>query len=89
MAKAPIELPDMNGKTVLVTGASSGIGRVAALRLAAAGATVLAHGRSPQRTAEVADKMGTEPLVADSPTGRGKELADKVLRLPTAGRGAA
>jgi 3-oxoacyl-[acyl-carrier protein] reductase len=32
-----------NGKTALVTGASSGIGRAAALALAKAGARVLVH----------------------------------------------
>ena len=59
------EVPDLSGKTILVTGASSGIGRAAALRLAAAGATVLVHGRSPERTTEVATAVGTKPLVAD------------------------
>jgi NAD(P)-dependent dehydrogenase (short-subunit alcohol dehydrogenase family) len=65
MADKPVEIPDMSGKTVVVTGASSGIGRVTALRLAAAGARVLVHGRSPERTADIARRVGTEPLVAD------------------------
>lgn len=60
-----IELPDLTGRTILVTGASSGIGRAAALRLAAAGATVLAHGRSAHRLGELARHLGTEPLRAD------------------------
>lgn len=64
-ADGALSLPDLTGKTFLVTGASSGIGRAAALRLAAAGATVLAHGRSPQRMAEVAGAVGSEPLLAD------------------------
>ncbi len=58
-------LPDLSGKTVLVTGASSGIGRAAALRLAAAGATVLAHGRSAEKLAGMVPFLGTEPLLAD------------------------
>ncbi|MGK8521224.1 SDR family NAD(P)-dependent oxidoreductase [Nocardia asteroides] len=56
---------DLTGKTVVVTGASSGIGAAAAQRLAARGATVAVVGRSPERTAEVAAKAGAEPFVAD------------------------
>jgi NAD(P)-dependent dehydrogenase (short-subunit alcohol dehydrogenase family) len=76
------KISDLAGKTILVTGASSGIGRAAALRLAAAGATVLVHGRSPERTAEVARAVGTEPLVADF--GRlddVRTLAEKVRQM--------
>jgi len=42
----------LSGKTVLVTGASSGIGRQAAIDLSEAGATVVVTGRNPQRLAE-------------------------------------
>ncbi|MCL5735247.1 MAG: SDR family NAD(P)-dependent oxidoreductase [Actinobacteria bacterium] len=59
------QVPDLSGKVVLVTGASSGIGRAAALRLAASGATVLVHGRSRERTVEVAQAVGAKPLIAD------------------------
>jgi NAD(P)-dependent dehydrogenase (short-subunit alcohol dehydrogenase family) len=40
---------DINGKTVLVTGSTDGVGRYVATKLAAAGATVLVHGRDRQR----------------------------------------
>jgi NAD(P)-dependent dehydrogenase (short-subunit alcohol dehydrogenase family) len=43
----------VDGKIVLVTGASSGIGRAASLRLAAAGATVLLVARTEELLAEV------------------------------------
>ncbi len=43
----------VGGRIVLVTGASSGIGRASALRLAEAGATVLLVARDPARLGEV------------------------------------
>jgi short-subunit dehydrogenase len=50
---------------VLVTGASAGIGHVAAARFAAKGAHVLVHGRDPERTNKVAGEVGGRALVAD------------------------
>jgi short-subunit dehydrogenase len=47
----------VGGKVVLVTGASSGIGRAASVRLAAAGATVLLVARSEELLAEVTDEI--------------------------------
>jgi len=40
---------DMNGKTVLITGSTDGVGRYVAKRLAAEGANVLIHGRDASR----------------------------------------
>jgi NAD(P)-dependent dehydrogenase (short-subunit alcohol dehydrogenase family) len=44
---------DLTGKVVLLTGASSGLGRAAAEELAALGATLILVGRSPERLVEV------------------------------------
>jgi short-subunit dehydrogenase len=48
------------GKVVLVTGASSGIGRAAAVRLAGAGATVLLVARSEELLAEVEGEIAQD-----------------------------
>lgn len=50
---------DLAGRTVLVTGGTSGIGRAIAMTLAAGGARVAIHGRSSERAAEVAADLGT------------------------------
>jgi len=37
---------NLQGKTILVTGSTDGVGRLVALRLAADGAHVIVHGRN-------------------------------------------
>jgi retinol dehydrogenase-12 len=49
----------------VITGASSGIGRAAAIELAKRGATVVPVGRDAKRTEQVARTVGGAPLVAD------------------------
>ena len=56
---------DMTGMTVVITGASSGVGAAAARRSASQGATVVPVGRSVRRTAELAAEVGAEPVIAD------------------------
>jgi NAD(P)-dependent dehydrogenase (short-subunit alcohol dehydrogenase family) len=47
----------MDGKTVLITGSTDGVGRYVATRLAAAGAQVLIHGRDQARAKTLADEI--------------------------------
>jgi NAD(P)-dependent dehydrogenase (short-subunit alcohol dehydrogenase family) len=51
------ETIDMQGKTALVTGSTSGLGATVAARLGAMGATVIVHGRSAERGQEVVDAI--------------------------------
>jgi NAD(P)-dependent dehydrogenase (short-subunit alcohol dehydrogenase family) len=53
----------MDGKTVLITGATDGLGRELAIRLGTAGTRVLIHGRDPER----ADQVRTTILAAGGP----------------------
>jgi len=52
-------------KTIVITGASDGIGAAGARQLHAAGHTVVIVGRSPDKTAEIARDLGVESHVAD------------------------
>ena len=56
MASATV-VRDLEGKVALVTGATSGIGRAAAVQLAAQGATVIVHGRDAARGGAVVDEI--------------------------------
>lgn len=59
------DLPDLTGRTVVVTGASAGIGAAAARRLHRLGATVVRVGRSATKTAAVAAALGVTPELVD------------------------
>jgi NAD(P)-dependent dehydrogenase (short-subunit alcohol dehydrogenase family) len=54
----PADLPSMAGRTVVITGATSGIGRAAAAELSRAGARVVMGVRDTSRGEEVAREMG-------------------------------
>ena len=49
----PTPVRDLDGKVALVTGSTSGLGKAAAVQLAAQGATVIVHGRNAARGAAV------------------------------------
>ena len=50
----------MDGKTVLITGSTDGVGRYVAAQLAAAGAKVLIHGRDQARAESLADEISRQ-----------------------------
>jgi NAD(P)-dependent dehydrogenase (short-subunit alcohol dehydrogenase family) len=55
----------MDARTIVVTGASDGIGAQAARELTAAGHRVVLVGRSPAKTSALAAELGADHLVAD------------------------
>jgi NAD(P)-dependent dehydrogenase (short-subunit alcohol dehydrogenase family) len=55
----------MSERTIVITGASNGIGEAAARRLRDEGAQVIVVGRSPEKTAKVADDLDAAYYVAD------------------------
>jgi NAD(P)-dependent dehydrogenase (short-subunit alcohol dehydrogenase family) len=76
----------MDGKTVLVTGSTDGVGRYVAARLAAAGAKILIHGRDKARAKTLANEIRGqghgEPMFyqADlSSLSGARQLADAVI----------
>lgn len=67
-------------RTIVITGASSGVGRAGARALAKLGATVAVVGRNPERTAAVAAEVGGKPYVADfTDLAAVRSLADELL----------
>lgn len=54
---------ELTGKTVLITGATDGLGRALAMEVAKAGATMLVHGRHPDRIDATVKELGeaTDP----------------------------
>jgi NAD(P)-dependent dehydrogenase (short-subunit alcohol dehydrogenase family) len=65
-------------QTILVTGASDGLGRMVARELAARGASVLVHGRNRAKTEAVAGEIGGRAVTADlSSLAEVRRLADE------------
>ena len=73
----------LEGKTILVTGASSGIGRGIAIACSKMGATVIINGRNEQRLAETMTEMqGEENLSLAADQSDSNSLTGMVSRLP-------
>jgi NAD(P)-dependent dehydrogenase (short-subunit alcohol dehydrogenase family) len=78
-----VTLPEpsrLDDRTVVITGASSGVGRAAARALSKLGATVAVVGRNPERTHQVADEVGGKAYLADfTDLAAVRSLADALL----------
>ena len=69
----------MSSQTIVITGASDGIGAAAARRLNADGHLVVLVGRSPEKTAAIAKELAAPYHVADfSDLGEVRRLADQL-----------
>lgn len=70
----------MADRTIVITGASDGLGAAAAKRLSRSGENVVVVGRSPQKTAAVASEIGADHLVADfADLAQVRALAEELL----------
>ena len=59
------QMPDFNGRPILVTGAAGGIGGATVRQLVAAGADVIAGGRSEESLEPIARETGARTLAFD------------------------
>ncbi|MFF2554907.1 SDR family NAD(P)-dependent oxidoreductase [Nocardia sp. NPDC058058] len=80
------DIDHMVDRTVLITGATDGLGRELAMRLGAAGTRLILHGRNPDRAAAVAAQVtaagGHAPLIILADLSRLTEvdrLADEII----------
>lgn len=77
----------LNNKTILVTGASSGIGKATAIECSKLGATVIITGRNEQRLEETFNELDTtysqqhQSIVADLSTEEG--ISELVAKIPS------
>lgn len=73
----------LEGKTILVTGASSGIGRGIAIACSKMGASVIVNGRNEQRLSETMSEMeGDDNLSLAADLSNNVALAEMVAKLP-------
>jgi NAD(P)-dependent dehydrogenase (short-subunit alcohol dehydrogenase family) len=71
----------MAGRTVIITGASDGIGAAAAARLSRSGENVVVVGRSEAKTTAVAARLGVEYFIADfTDLSEVRRLAEQLLQ---------
>jgi NAD(P)-dependent dehydrogenase (short-subunit alcohol dehydrogenase family) len=70
----------MAGRTIVITGASDGLGAAAAKRLSRSGENVVVVGRSPDKTKAVATEIGADYLLADfTDLAQVRALAEQLL----------
>jgi NAD(P)-dependent dehydrogenase (short-subunit alcohol dehydrogenase family) len=74
---------ELTGKTILVTGASSGLGRQCAITASMHGATVIITGRNQERLTETFNKLsGDGHLAITADLTRQQDIADLVAQIP-------
>jgi NAD(P)-dependent dehydrogenase (short-subunit alcohol dehydrogenase family) len=75
----------LNEQTILVTGSSDGLGKRVARELVGRGATVVVHGRDPQKTKAAAQDIGSDDVrIADlASLADVRRLADEIDELDT------
>lgn len=75
-------MSNLNGKTVLITGASAGIGKGCAEKFAAAGAKLILAARRVDRLEKMATELGSEVLAVELDVRNQKEVAEAIEGLP-------
>jgi NAD(P)-dependent dehydrogenase (short-subunit alcohol dehydrogenase family) len=81
-SRAIVNPMDLTGKTILVTGGSSGIGSGTAIRLSELGAQVIIVGRNRERLEETLASLAGEGHIAQEfDLGRVEEIADWLQKL--------
>ena len=79
VATLPVEVEAMARRTIVITGASDGIGAAAARRISHGGDNVVLVGRSESKTAAVAAELDADHFVADfADLSQVRALADKI-----------
>jgi NAD(P)-dependent dehydrogenase (short-subunit alcohol dehydrogenase family) len=80
LIKIPVEVSsDMTPRTIVITGASDGIGAAAARRLRQSGANIVVIGRSQSKTEAVAAELDADHFVVDfADLAQTRALADKL-----------
>ena len=73
---------DLSGKSILITGASSGIGRAIAVACAKSGAKCILVARNEERLNQVAAECGQDASVEKVDVANVSELASLVERVP-------
>jgi NAD(P)-dependent dehydrogenase (short-subunit alcohol dehydrogenase family) len=70
----------VTGRTIVITGASDGLGAAAAKRLSRSGENVVVVGRSPQKAKAVATELGADFMLADfAELAQVRALAEELL----------
>ena len=72
---------DFKGKTVWITGASSGIGKALAIKLGSLGANLVLSSRKEDQLVEVANLCNTEVLILPIDLEKSSNFSEKVVKV--------